>query len=329
MKTLISLGDIDEVFYFLKTKGATQILRRLSPRKEARTGAAWNSAIAKRRTNCREIPAVQRRWNRMITGDEEKNYFRYFIEKFTPDNAVVLSPGCGTGEKEISLAEFSKIAQIDAFDLAEKRIEAAKEKAREKGIRKINFFVASIYDFKPRENYYDLIFFDSFLHHVENVGETLDRLSAGLRENGLLIINEYVGPNRFQWSDEQLKAANAALAKLPENLRAREFDGKIKRKIYRPGLLRMILSDPSEAVESETVLPEIRKRFETTEEKPYGGNILQLVLKDISHHFVEPDETAEKHLSELFDAEDEFISRHESDFVFGVYKLRRSERGKS
>ncbi|MCH7535984.1 MAG: hypothetical protein IH948_09660 [Bacteroidetes bacterium] len=49
----------------------------------------------------------------------------------------------------------------------------------------------------------------------------------------------------------------------------------------------MYLSDPSEAVNSENILPEIRRRFKIIEEKPYGGNILHLVLKDISHNFTE------------------------------------------
>jgi hypothetical protein len=43
-------------------------------------------------------------------------------------------------------------------------------------------------------------------------------------------------------------------------------------------------------------------------------------LKDISHHFVQPNPEQEEILENLFTFEDTYLLNHESDFVFGVYK---------
>ncbi len=89
----------------------------------------------------------------------------------------------------------------------------------------------------------------------------------------------------------------------------------------------MIMADPSECVESENILPVINKYFEPVFEKSFGGNLLMPVLKDISHHFINARVDLEKQLvlNRLFEFEDQYLSKHPSDFVFGVYKKRASE----
>ena len=165
-----------------------------------------------------------------------------------------------------------------------------------------------------------MILFDSFLHHIKDLDDVLNKVYKSLKLDGLLVINEYVGPSRFQWSKEQLKIANDALKELPLSFRKRWHNNKIKSKIYKPGLLRMILADPSEAVNSDLILSKIHDRFKVLEEKPLGGNILHLTLKDISQNFTSENEECVKWIQRLFQIEDEFLVKgNKTDFVFGVY----------
>jgi hypothetical protein len=61
-------------------------------------------------------------------------------------------------------------------------------------------------------------------------------------------------------------------------------------------------------------------RFKILEEKPYGGNILHLTLKDISHNFIKENEESNILLDALFKIEDDFLNgSNESDFIFGIY----------
>ncbi|KQR93477.1 hypothetical protein ASG01_09860 [Chryseobacterium sp. Leaf180] len=141
-------------------------------------------------------------------------------------------------------------------------------------------------------------------------------------KKGYLIINEYVGKSRLQYSGSQISAINTAIKKIPKSFRQIYKTNIFKNRYYGSGVLRMIIADPSECVDSESILPEIHKRFETIIEKPYGGNLLMSALKDIAHHFIDLSDEKSKVLQHLFDLEDEYLKSHQSDFVFGIYEFK-------
>lgn len=323
MKTVISFGDFADIYYKLHNSSAGRLIYRLIPSSsKSRTTKSWNTVKTIHPTNWWSIPLVQQRWNKLITSDGEKDYSTYILQKYLEgkNELTLLSPGCGTGNKELKFSYYKNFRLIEAFDISPQRIEFAKQTAEKMGVNNINYSVFDALSFNFENKKYDLILFDSFLHHIKYLEEILGKVYNSLKQDGLLIINEYVGPTRFQWSNEQLEVSNAALQELPSSFRKRFQTQKVKSKIYRPGLLRMIMADPSEAVNSENILPKIKKYFKTLEEKPYGGNILHLTLKDISHNFIEANDESVRLLNNLFKIEDEFLAKgNKSDFVFGVY----------
>ncbi len=323
MKTYFSIGDLVDSYYRFKRNGIQFFLSRIGISSGKRTKAAWNGVIERTDVSWWEIPAIRKRWNFLQTGNSGKNWKEYLFEKYFAgvSELVVLSPGCGTGEKEILLAQFSQIKIVDAFDIAESRINNAKVNAKKKSVEKVNFFVADISSFDFGKGKYDLIIFDSFLHHVKDLRGVLLKAKEALKNNGLLVVDEYVGQNRFQWKDEQLNLANKLLKALPEEMKKRT-NGIVKNKIYRPGIIRMIISDPSEAINSASIREELGKEFLPVETHNYGGNILQLLLKDIEHNFLDDSEKTQKILNSIFEAEDEFIRNEKSDFLFGIYKAK-------
>ncbi len=116
-----------------------------------------------------------------------------------------------------------------------------------------------------------------------------------------------------------LRAANAALNAVPPAYRTLPYSGVVKKRVYRPAILRMILSDPSEAVQSSKIVSAVNRYFNRAKEVGLGGNIIRPVLKDIAHHFTGADQTAEAILQQFFTTEDSFLQTHASDFLFGVY----------
>jgi len=322
VRTFISIGDLVDIYYKSQILGMNRILARLAWGNKARITKAWNNANNLSQTNWWSIPLVRKRWNLLITGDLNTEYTNYLIKKYLYDrnNLKLLSPGCGTGSKELKFANFDNFQFIEAFDIAPNRIKVAKENAKQLGYKNINYSISDVFEFNFGNKNYDVVVFDSFLHHIKKIDKILDKIYFSLKPGGIFVINEYVGPNRFQWSKEQLKLSNKALGNLPLLFRKRWQSESKKSKIYRPGLLRMILSDPSEAVNSENILPKIKERFKVLEEKPYGGNILQLTLKDISHNFIEEGKEGIQLLNVLFDIEDDFLNNgNRSDFIFGIY----------
>ena len=328
MKTLISFGDFVETYYKLYQTDSKKIFSRLIPSaSKNRVKKSWDSVTQIKSSNWWAIPHIQKRWNKLITGNEDTEYPEYLVNKYISgkNDLILLSPGCGTGGKELKFCKINNFKSIEAFDLSPGRIAIAKKNAEENGIANIIYTVIDITSFNFEKNKYDIVLFDSSLHHIKDLEFVLNKVYNSLKPDGILVINEYVGPSRFQWTEEQLKVSNEALKLLPDEYKRRWNLRKIKSKNYRPGILRMIISDPSESVRSQDILAEIYKRFTIVEEMPYGGNILHLALKDISHNFINEDEETSNLINRLIKIEDDFLSAgNKSDFIFGIYSKKNN-----
>ena len=128
----------------------------------------------------------------------------------------------------------------------------------------------------------------------------------------------------MQFPKHQIKAVNQSLTLIPHALKKRYKSNALKKKFYGSGLIRMILADPSECVDADQILPTLHKYCTVIEEKAYGGNILMNALKDIAHNFVHESFEVNQTLQMLFDFEDEYLKKNQSDFLFGVYQLKNS-----
>ena len=51
------------------------------------------------------------------------------------------------------------------------------------------------------EDLYDTVRTSGSMHHIENLDFCFRNIRRSLKPGGLLWLNDYVGPNRFQWSD--------------------------------------------------------------------------------------------------------------------------------
>ncbi len=323
---LITYDDVFDIYYRLNLKGWGFLRSKLSFNKLIRTYSSFNSD-ERLTSNWWNIPAVRIRWNRIITGDPEKNYVDYVFEKYLKEkqNLKLLSPGCGVCSNELKFAAFPSFGKITCIDLADKPLNTAKRIAKQEGFVQMEFLKGDVNEMDFPGNYYDVVLFNSSLHHFKNVENLLiNRISKTLKNDGLLVINEYVGPGRLQWSESQLKIVNDLLQnRIPEKYKRRYKSRFSKSRLSGPGILRMIFSDPSEAVDSENIIPALRKGFITLEEKHPGGNILMPLLKDIAFHFTEEDPEAMVLLDELMKAEDDFLKYNQSDNIFGIYRKKQ------
>ncbi len=127
----------------------------------------------------------------------------------------------------------------------------------------------------------------SFLHRREDLEEVLDRLVEILAPGGLLFVEDFVGPARFQWTDAQLGAINRLLARLPDELLTdlTAEDGRRKRSVERPDLAGWIAANGKEAVRSDEILPLLDARFERVETSFYGGAVFHQLFSRIMGNF--------------------------------------------
>jgi SAM-dependent methyltransferase len=272
------------------------------------------------------VDAVRRRWWRMVTGHDDESILCYLNRTYLASRAPLrgLSLGCGTGRRVVGWAATGRFTAIDAYDLSPSRIEAARRMAADAGVADVvQFSVADVRDLALPDHGYDVVFTEQILHHLAPLRVVLERVHRTLAPDGLLVVNEYVGPNRNQWTPRQLEAANALLAIIPARYRATQ-DGGHKTSVVRLSRLRMILRDPSEAVESERIIPLIRALFDVVEERGYGGALLHPALARIAHNFTAPDAETQTLLDLCFRAEDLLLQAGEiaHDFIIAVCRRR-------
>jgi ubiquinone/menaquinone biosynthesis C-methylase UbiE len=321
--------DLSEFPYFLrKVRRDSDLLRRLTSKisrsKNSRVKASW--AIVERPGNWWDIPAVQARWNKMMTGDESKTHYEYISEKHLSGKSGLqaLSLGCGTGAKEIRWAKTGKFARIDAYDLATEAIKEAQESIRGTEYANIvRFGVGNAQEIGFSKGEYDLVIFDHSLHHFSPLESLLVRLRDVLKPQGLLIANEFIGPTRFQWTDRQLEIVNGLLSLFPPQYMSLWNSPLSRLPARRPSKLSMWLSDPSESIESSNIAPLLHKHFTVLEQNGYGGAILHLLFTGIAHHFYSPDDNGKRLLRLCFDAEDFFLDNGEVEHDFALLICRK------
>ena len=321
---LVNVHDL--LFLLARGTKVPSLLRKLFQGKRKRINTAW-AHTSSPPINWWDIPAVRERWNRLISGDPEVEYYEYISRKYLNGrhSLSALSIGSGTGHRELRWAEGGKFKCIDAYDLSEQRINFAIDSAEKKGLGNIiHYRIGDIYEIEMNENYYDVILLEQSLHHFSPVEDLLIRLNRFLKQDGYLIINEFVGPTRFQWTDRQLEAINGLLSALPARYRTIWNSNSIKRKVYKPSKLRMILDDPSEAVESANILPMLNKIFNVIEVREYGGTILHMLFNGIAHNFLSQDIETRSLLDACFQVEDSLLASGDikSDFIVAVCTKR-------
>ena len=324
--TLVSWGDFLDVYYKVKQKGFLQLVSLFKLNKNKRVSTKWNQYQSS--SDFWIIPQLQLHWNKIISGNSEVGYEAYVIHKYliNKNNLSLLSIGCGEGRHERNLAISAKFSKIVGVDISNDRIERAKQLASENNL-KIDYLAGDFRQMIFKKESFDMILFDSSLHHFNDINGFLkNEIASLLKTEGILVVNEFCGPNRLQWKKNQLDFANDLLKKLPIKYK-KLIDGRsVKTKVYRPGIIRMLLVDPSEAPDSANLKKALRTNFKVVEEKKLGWNILQPLFKGIAHNFLKNDDETNQLLNYLLEKENEFVERvGESDSVFGVYQKLRLE----
>lgn len=266
-----------------------------------------------------QVPAIVEYFNRRTTGDPQLAFRSWAINNYFKDGKTrnAISLGCGIGGREIAWAKEGVFESLVGIDLTPEVIAAAKENALKEGVSdRVSFIVSDVSGVLSGDQKFDTVIFEHSLHHFSDMSSLLDRIRAILNPGGMVYIDEYVGPSRLQYTKKQLAFANAALQLIPEKFRL-DYSGQWQKdEVISPGPLMMYLSDPSEAVESDRILPELRERFDILAEKKVGGTIVPLVFQDIACNFVE-DNDAIGYLSQVLQMENDLIDRGylESDYV--------------
>lgn len=187
----------------------------------------------------------------LVSGQAETDWVGYTLGRFFPGRLPLdrcLSLGCGEGGLERHLADLGAFAACDACDIARDSVQRARELAETAGYHYISYHVQNANDINLAPNQYDAVWAAGAVHHFESLEHVFATVARALKPGGLFILNEYVGPSRFQFPPAQRQAIQACLDLLPPAYRRlspqvaqARLSGRGEQRVLPPGLPQRML----------------------------------------------------------------------------------------
>jgi SAM-dependent methyltransferase len=275
---------------------------------------------------------IQKYQFKEMTGNEEMDFLTFSLnycrENFGSTGLRALWIGCMDSDPSPEVIQFESgiFSKIEVMDIAEGLLHKQRQLTLDRGITDIEYIKQDFNEIALEENAYDVIFSVGTIHHTERLELLFDQINHALKEHGKLIIRDYVGPNRLQFTDLQLALSNEILSILPQKYKKRS-DGSIKDLVFSCDLDHLMKVDPSEAVRSQDIVEVMKERLEIVNLSYTGGTILHPLLSEIASNF-EQDQDAETILKLLIFFERLMINKNilPSDYVFCIAQKRKGSR---
>jgi SAM-dependent methyltransferase len=203
-----------------------------------------------------------------------------------------ISVGCGNGTKEMKLLREGLVQVFDLYELADTRIATGRELAEKQRLsQSAHFIQGDAFRLANEPGQYDLVHWNNSLHHMLDVEAAVQWSWDVLKPGGLFYMDDFVAPDRFQWSPKMLLVATAVRQSLPDRFLINPYkpNTMLGRVLKRPDPAKLRQSDPSEAADSSRILSCVKRRFPSAEITLTGGVIYHLSLSDVLANFTEDD----------------------------------------
>jgi SAM-dependent methyltransferase len=234
-----------------------------------------------------------------------------------------LDLGCGAGERSFELFGSGATASIDGLDLSPGRVEEGERRRKAVGAPG-SFRVEDVNSATLPAEQYDLVFSSHSFHHFLELERIMEQVSRALTPGGLFVLDEFVGPTRFQWTHAQIHLVNSLLTVVPEPLRKFPWPGT-KYTEGRPTPEEVAAVSPFEAIRSGDIVPLFEQNFDLVVTRKLGGTLQHLFYNGIVHNFAPDDPAARTCLEMMFTLEATLIDAGflPSDFMLLIGRKRR------
>ncbi len=244
---------------------------------------------------------------------------RWLLQEWGGPGDVALELGCGDGAELNAIVNNGVAMAGVGYDLDVSRF--APEFVRNQRIR---FVAEDLNTAKLEPDRFDLVYALQSFHHFEALDHIMEQVHCALTPRGYFVLDEFVGPARFQWTDLQLSLIDQILGIMPKHLRM-ELDNKLKVREGRSTPEHIISACPSEAVRSDEIVEAFYRHFEVVHHKNLGGTLQHLVYARIVQNFPDNDPEIDHLIDCVQGIEATLIEKKvlESDFVLLVGRKRR------
>ncbi len=216
-----------------------------------------------------------------------------------------LELGCGSGSLGLSLFRLGSTLEIEGMDASGERVAEA-EKQRVATRAPGRFWVEDVNRIALDQGRYDLIVSSHSFHHFLELEHVMRQVRRALTPRGLFILEEFVGPTQFQWTDDQIEVTRSLMRLIPERYRMLRW-GAVKPYEGRPTVDDVVAASPFESIRSAEIAPLFEKNFRVLHRRGLGGTIQHLLYNGIVHNFRPGEPEAEALMRGVCAAEDSLI----------------------
>jgi SAM-dependent methyltransferase len=243
-----------------------------------------------------------------------KNWRRWIQDHFGGPAERSMELGCGSGTLNLELYRDGGVREVEGVDASPERIEEAEARRRRQGAPG-RFRVEDANRVVLEPGRYDLICSSHSFHHFLELEHVMVQVLDALTPRGLFILEEFVGPTQFQWTDAQITITRRLMESTPERFKRHRW-GAIKQYEGRPTVAEVVASSPFESIRSAEIAPLFERYFDVLHRIDLGGTIQHLYYNGIVHNFAPGDPDADRIVRRVWEVEDTEIDsgRLPSDF---------------
>lgn len=271
----------------------------LSADEQKTVGDHWNKQTRKRRPlRWQGNHHIVRAINKLVYNTDSTTWGEGLTKRVLAEYADRLplahgvSVACGNGRKEMDLITAGLVERFTFYEIAEQRAEDGMGFARRRGIEdRVEFRIEDVFA-GPTEDIaetFDLVVWYNALHHMIDTPAAIKWSRDVLRPGGVFLMDDFIGPDRFQYAPEVIEAAHAFRTSLPDDVYV--WDGPYQPRRPRRALVpadAVIAQDPSEAADSSRILEGLDTYFPDRTHFDVSSGALIFGLADIASRLLEP-----------------------------------------
>lgn len=241
--------------------------------KLTRTAHFWDQTdTAISREYWGNIKAIKQLTQKRITGNPSLSWYTKQIRERKNPFGRILTFGDGHGMAAEAFLTKRDTSEIVYINISAGEGERFKKKMEELNIDIPCSFIradANLFDFSSIGHFDTIIDVGAF-HHFSNFESIFPQLNNQLKPEGVMYVDEYVGPSKWTFSQMVIDTINELLLSLPEQLVAHRL--KVRKKDFER--IWKNCGDPSEAIRSGELDQALHRYFKVEEAVFFGGSLL-------------------------------------------------------
>lgn len=214
----------------------------------------------------------------------------------------ILVLNCGNGWVERELFDAGIIEKATCVEYSASLVEQCET---ERGSRSLEYVCHDINTVGFEDNTFDMVLNFAACHHVRYIERLCIKIRAWLKPNAPFIHNDYIGPQRNQYSKSQWHAMMSANMRLPFSVR---------KQLGYPDVTQMMIDDPTEAINSCHIIPTLYALYDVITHTKSGGVVAYELLTHNDKLYNAPSEVRVPQVTALMKTDAEYLKETGDSF---------------